>query len=114
VGEFSGPGEDACHESQGELEWFEAAFALLEGWNRLGEEVAKAMPLEESSEGQEAGTAGNLLIGEADLDGFIRGFESNEFGHRLVSRYVGGLGVLFQYTPSLHQTVAALLLHGYG
>jgi hypothetical protein len=30
VSEFSGTGEDACHESESELEGFEAAFALLE------------------------------------------------------------------------------------
>jgi hypothetical protein len=70
VGEFSGTGEDACRESESELEGFEAAFALLEGWDRAGKEVAKAMPLEESSESQEAGTAGSLLVGEADLDRF--------------------------------------------
>lgn len=72
------------------------------------------MPLEESSKSQEANLAGNPLVGEADLDGFILSFESNEFGHRLVSRCVGGLGGLFHHTPSLHPTVAALLLHGYG
>lgn len=72
------------------------------------------MPLEESSETEEAGAAGDLLVGVANLDGFIRGFESNEFSHRLVTRCVGGRGGLFHCTPSLHQTVAALLLHVYG
>ena len=79
-----------------------------------GKEVTHAMPLEESGESQETGTAGNLWVGEADWDGFIRRCESSELGHPLESRYGSGLRVLFSYTPSLHQTVTALLLHGCG
>jgi hypothetical protein len=114
VSEFSGTGENACEESESELERLEAALALFEGGHRASQEVTEAMPLEETRESQEASAAGYLLVGEADLDGFIRGFESNELGHRLVSRCVGGLGGFFHYSPSLHQTVAFLLLHGYG
>jgi len=95
------------------LERLEAATPLLEGGHHAGEQVAKAMPVQESSEGQQTSATRNPLVGETDLDGFIRRFESNEVGHRLVTRCVGGLGWIFSTTPSLHRTVAALLLHGY-
>jgi len=94
VSEPSYTGEDTCQKGESEFEGLETAFALLEGRDGTG-------------------TAGNLLVGAADLNGFVRRFESYEFDHRLVSRYAGGLGVLSPCTPKLHQTGAALLQHGY-
>jgi hypothetical protein len=50
---------------------------------------AKAVPVQEAGKRQQSGPAGNFLVGEADLDGFIGCWELDEFGHCLVSRSVG-------------------------
>jgi hypothetical protein len=72
------------------------------------------MPVQETGKGQQTGTTGNFLVGEADLNGFIGSLQFNEFGHCLVSRFVGGLGKLCHMPTSLHQQWAQLLPHDYG
>ena len=55
-----------------------------------GQQRAKPMPVQEPGEGEQAGTPGNLLVGEADLDGVVGGLELNEAGHCWVSRFPCG------------------------
>src|SRR5260370_38995074 len=63
---------------------------------------------------QQPGATRNFLVGKADLDGFMRSLEFNEFGHCLVSRFVGRLGELYHLPTSLYQQWPQLLLHRYG
>jgi hypothetical protein len=72
------------------------------------------MPVQETGKGQQTGATGNSLVGEADLDRFIGSLELNEFGHCLVSRFVGRLCELCHTPTSLHQQWPQLLQHRYG
>src|SRR5260370_15353377 len=63
---------------------------------------------------QQPGATRNFLVGKADLDGFMRSLEFNEFGHCLVSRFVGRLGEVYHIPTSLYQQWPQLLLHRYG
>jgi hypothetical protein len=114
VGEFLGPGENPSHEAQTVFEGLITAAAPLELRKHPGQQIAEAMPMEKAGKGEEAGAAGNLLIGEADWDGFVGSWELDELGHCWVSRFVGGFGEVFHTPASLHQQWPPLLLHGYG
>ena len=70
------------------------------------------MSVQEIGKGQQ--TIGNLLVGEADWDGFIGCLEFDEVGHCLASRSVGRLGELHHTPTSLHQQWPQSLRHGYG
>ena len=59
--------------------------------------------MQEAGKSQEPGPTGNFLVRKTDLDGFIGGWEFNEFGHGLVSRFVGRLGELYHTPTSLYQ-----------
>ena len=54
-------------------------------WQHLGQQLTEPMPVQKTGEGQQAGSATDFLVGEADLDGLLRRFEFNEFGHCLVT-----------------------------
>lgn len=114
LGEFLGSGENAGQEAQAVFEGLITAAALLELREHAGQKIAEAMPVEEAGEGEEAGAAGNFLIGEADLNGFVGSLELNELGHCLVSRFVGGFGEVCHTPASLYQQWPQLLPHGYG
>jgi len=70
--------------------------------------------MQEAGKGQEPGPTGNFLVGKTDLDGFIGCLEFNEFGHCLVSRFVGRFDELYHTPTSLYQQWPQLLLHRYG
>jgi hypothetical protein len=70
--------------------------------------------MQETGEDQQTGATRNFLVGKADLDGFSGGLEFNEFGHCLVSRFVGRLCELCLSPSSLHEQWPQLILHEYG
>jgi len=79
--QFLGAGQNADHKAQGHVG----------GWQRVGtggpvrqpagQLPAQAMPVEKAGEGGQPGVAGNLLVGEPDLNGLRGRGEFNELGH---------------------------------
>lgn len=55
---------------------------------KSGHQVFEPVPLQKSSESEQAGSASDFLVGKTDLDGFLGRFEFNKFAHCLVSRMV--------------------------
>jgi hypothetical protein len=60
----------------------------------LRQQIAESVPVQKTSEGQQSGSTADFLVSETDLDGFLRGFEFNEFGHCLVTGCSGVIGYL--------------------
>src|SRR5438552_8320547 len=72
------------------------------------------MPMQEAGESQQPGPTRDSLIREADLNGFLGSLQFNEFGHCLVSRFVGCCCEIYHIPASFYQQWPKLLLHGYG
>ena len=102
VRELLGSGQNPRQEPQGIFEGLVTPATLLELGQHPRQQIAEAMPVQETGKGQ-PGATGNFLVGETDLDGFIGSLEFNELGHCLVSRFVGRLGELYHTPTSLHQ-----------
>jgi len=114
VGELFGPGQNPRQEPQGIFEGLITTATLLEPGQHARQQLAEAMPVQETGEGQEPGATGNFLISEADWDGFMGSLEFNEFGHCWVNRFVGRLGEVCHTPTSFYQQWPQLLLHRYG
>ena len=88
LGQLGRPGQNSGDEPQGQILRRDGLLTLGTMGQQLGQELSQPVPMEKTGEGQQPGSPADFLVGEADFDGFLSGFELNEFGHCLVTRCV--------------------------